>query len=260
MRRFSRTVLALTGGHLLSLSGFEWSRMWAFFPGPFRIMTAVFVTLACLLCLQALVERERRMSTTAVLLAVWCSISGFILLPQAWDQAVSTGVLGVVLCAGLFRGRLLLFALLGTTLLVLAALASVGTGWMALLLLVGYAFERRHLTFADLNLSALESLKDKRPGEALAEISWGGFAQLYSACAKGEGEKFSRRVLADTVSVVQSCGGELQSGSEHRGVYRFPTFPARRECQRVLLEYQDQLDSVLEEVNAPVVRVYFREM
>lgn len=260
MNRVTRTILLLTAGHLLCLSGFEWSRLWAFFPGPFRWGTAPFVALAFLLALASLVEPKRRISVTAALLVVWCSVSGFILLVEGPQRALLVTALGFALAAGLFQGARRAWALLGVGLLALATLTGVGTGWISVLLLLAYLIESRRLVVADLNLSALEAIKDRRPGEAMAEISWRGFAQLYSACAKGEGEKFSRRVLSDTVEVVNSCGGKLQSGSEHRGVYRFPSYAARRECHRVLLEYQEQLDGVLEEVKAPLIRVFFREL
>ena len=70
----------------------------------------------------------------------------------------------------------------------------------------------------------------------------------------------SRQVLKDTTTVIQECGGALESGSEHRGTYRFPTHSARRECHRVLLEYQEQLDGVLDGAGAPHVKLFFRKL
>lgn len=96
--------------------------------------------------------------------------------------------------------------------------------------------------------------------EVKAEISWRGFAQLYSACVPGEGEKFSRKVLGDTLQVVASCQGELESGSEHRGVYTFPNAVSRRECHLTLQEYGRQLDGVLAAVEAPAVTLFFKEV
>jgi len=90
-----------------------------------------------------------------------------------------------------------------------------------------------------------------------AEIFWKGFAQLYASCAPGEGERFTRKVLDDTVSVIAKCGGVLEKGSEHRGVYRFPSEARRRECHGVLLSYAEQLEDVLNSVDAPKVRLVF---
>lgn len=260
MNAFARVVLLLLTGHLICLAGFEWSRFWPFFPGPVRWGVFPLVTISAFLSLDFLTEKERRIAVSGMLLVVWSAATGFILWLHAWQRATVAGLLGLILCAGIFSGKRRVAGLLGTALLTGAAYLSMPPAVVGVVLLLCYLLEARHLTVADLDLSAVEALKDKLPGEALAEISWRGFAQLYSACDKGEGEKFSRRVLTDTVSVVSSCGGELQSGSEHRGVYRFPSYASRRECRRVLLEYQEQLDGVLEPVGAPVVRVYFREL
>lgn len=260
MNRLTRTILLLTAGHLLCLSGFEWSRLWGFFPGSFRWGTAPFVALAFLIALICLEEPKRKIPVTAALFVVWCSVSGFILLSEGSVRALCLLGLGSTFGLGLFQQARRAGALLGACLLAGAGLIHGATAWVSLLLILAYLLESRRLVLSELNLSALETLKDRRTGEATAEISWRGFAQLYSACAKGEGEKFSRRVLTDTVEMVRSCGGDLQSGSEHRGVYRFPSHAARRECSRVLLEYQEQLDGVLSGVHAPLIRVYFREL
>jgi hypothetical protein len=254
--RFGEICLGAVCGHLCCLGGFYWCRIWAFAPGKFRILSALIVSVAFLgsLALLSWPCRDRPFSPTV--LTAWAAVMGFPLIRGAGLSAGGVFLLAVLLCATLLKGRRLWW---GVFLSLVAALlaysqwgALSGGGWLLSMAAIGELYAERGQEAADIGQPEQLELTPK------AEIFWRGFAQLYASCAKGEGEKFSRKVLADTASVVKKCEGVLQTGSEHRGVYQFPDEARCRQCHQVLLEYAKQLDGVLGSVDAPGIELIFK--
>lgn len=243
-------------GHLCCLAGFEWSRLWDFFPASFRLAVTSSVTLAFLVVLSLPYIKPQERPVLGLLLVSWCSVFAFPFVLQPVLAAFLFLGVGVGLSHTQLVGKKRLWALLAVGALAAAKLLlSIWTGLGGLLLCLGLALEVKLAQGRDPSLPPLEPV-----GLHRAEISWRGFAQLYAVCESGEGEKFSRKVLADTVQMVESCGGVLQSGSEHRGVYEFPDDLCRTQCHQNLLHYQEQLVDVLASVKAPNIDLIFKTL
>ena len=261
MQKFGRMSLLFLAGHLCCLLGFELSRVWAFFPGRFRWGVTAILAGGYLAAWVVWCQGEKERSMPGALLVVWSSVMGYLLVVDRVFQASALLAIGLLLLLTLFEGRrLILGGLMLSTLATLAFLGLGGAFWPGVALAIVLGTELYLQEKEQYGWSILSRPEQLLPGETRAEVSWRGFAQLYSACLSGEGEKFSRQVLADTVAVIEECGGVRESGSEHRGTYKFPSYSARRECNRVLLEYQEQLDGVLDSSGAPHVRLFFREL
>ena len=232
-------------------------RAWAFFPGHFRPLVALLLSMAFLACLLLAELNSEDRPAAGVVFCSWMSVTGFMLLKNPFVEAGAVLLLGIVLSLTTLEGKGRLTGL-GLTLLaaVAAGLQTLGPVWGGITL----------GSLALLEWKFVHSLKepplpkkvaDLRPR---AEIFWRGFAQLYAACASGEGEKYSRQVLDHTTQVIRSCGGTLESGSEHRGIYLFESGVAREQCFEALQSYGRQMNQSLESADVPEVKLTFRQI
>ena len=192
---------------------------------------------------------------TVLVGSAWCGTVLWPLIDGPWES------LALVLAGGLLvlsqlRGRQVVFNLLWLSVVVTSVVVQVFPQWVlgTLLTLVSaveiYVLSRRE--------PELKPLPDPDDGPPRAEIYWLGFAQVYACSASGEGEKFSSRVLKDTMKMIDDCEGCLIRGSEHRGIYTFPTREYREQCHRVLSAYGKQLEEVLNKAQAPTVSLVFK--
>ena len=194
------------------------------------------------------------------LLVAWASTVPFPLLLDRELSACLFLAMALVLCLLVLRGgKRGLCLLISVVFFSLYSFTTLNEAFLALSLLAASVLElslrSREMSSEALLQEVLVQGVDQVPR---AEISWRGFAQLYAASARGEGERFSGKVLKDTLKVIHCCGGVLESGSEHRGIYTFPHLQAREECRQALLEYGKQLDRVLSSVDAPPVTLIFK--
>lgn len=247
-------------GHLCCLAGFELSRLWSFFPSEFSLFTTVTVLWAFYLALLLATLSSAQGMVWGTLCVAWASTVPFPLLLDRELSACLFLALALLLSLLSLRGaKLGLCLLLSLVFCLLYAFTSLDETALGLFLLVASLPDLRSKSrelsseamFQDIQVQGADQVPR-------AEISWRGFAQLYAASAKGEGERFSGKVLKDTLKVVHCCGGVLESGSEHRGVYAFPHLQAREECRQALTEYGKQLDKVLTSVDAPSVTLIFK--
>lgn len=250
-----RALLYLWLGHICCICGFEWSRMWAFFPGRFRVAATIFLTLALAagLLLDQVKKEER--GATVVLGIMWAGTVLSPLLTPLWAVTVMA-LGGVVLLLGLISLSRSMVGILGLALVCsleyFNLLPMVATG--CLLVVVG-SLEWWSLQRNEPELAPLPKPED---GPPRAEIYWLGFAQLYACSARGEGEKFSSQVLRDTSGMIESCGGRLTKGSEHRGIYCFHSVEERDRCFHLMDAYGKQMGDVLEKADAPSVSLVFK--
>jgi hypothetical protein len=255
--RLAEFALVYLAGHLCCLAGFELCRLWDFFHSDFRTVTTFLLASAFFLSMYLLAERRYSQRLFSLLFVVWVSAVAFPLLFLPSMRAAGFGFLGAGLVLFTQEGPK---RRIGVLIVCLAAcchyLGLLSMGWGALLGLVAAGAE-----YSRTGVQAPPEANVSRTTlQPRAEIFWRGFAQLYSSCERGEGEKFSRQVLKDTLEVVRRAGGVLESGSEHRGVYIFSDEEGRRVCRRNLSEYQQGLDRVLESVGAPKVKLVFNQI
>lgn len=218
-------------------------------------MITLQLSLAFFFCLLLAETAREKRPAGAVVYCVWMAILGFLLVENPWIEGGTVVVVGFLMSAmALPKKKTFVGLALSLLFGLVAGFGLLGTEWGGVLLLGLGTLEWR---LSNVPAEALLPAKviDVRPR---AEVSWRGFAQLYSACESGEGEKFSRQMLEDTTRVIESCGGKLESGSEHRGVYLFPCHSNREHCQQVLEQYGEQVNGVLGESDLPPVDLTFK--
>jgi len=246
--------LLFLSGHLCCLAGFEWCRLWSFFPTSFRPWTTLQLTLAYTLAMWLAAHKPLRRNTPLVLLVVWWGTVFYPLWPLRLFPAIIFPILAVtgsILLPGRVRWIWVFSASVAFSLLY--AFMQLPAGIISALLVL-WAGAVSYRTVLEEPLPVMEP----EPDGVAVEIFWRGFAQLYAVCLSGEGERFSRQVLDATMQVVESCGGVLESGSEHRGIYRFADRPSAERCGKCLVQYGESLDGVLKKAGAPSLQLIFQ--
>lgn len=242
-------------GHLCCLCGFEWSRLWAFFPGSFRPLPTLLLTLAffAIMIFDQCAPRNR--AGTILVASTWCGTVLSPLIDHPWE-GLSLALIGLLLVVSHLKSRQVIFNLLWLGAVVTCVVVQAFPQWFlgTVLTLVSavelYVLSRRE--------PELKPLPNPEEGPPRAEIYWLGFAQVYACSASGEGEKFSSQVLKDTMKMIDDCEGCLIRGSEHRGIYTFPSTEYREQCHRVLSAYGKQMEEVLDKAQAPAVSLVFK--
>lgn len=255
-----RNFLWFLCGHLCCLAGFEWTRAWSFFAVDFRFATSLMLSVGLLIALATTLASAQERLVSGCYFVAWVAVVCFPLVVPVWLTQV-----GVVLLAGLLsllslKGRKRWLGMFCSPLLAaLVLLCGPAVGASVILPVIYLEGKKNRLVIAQ--ETALERARQaQQTSTPRAEIYWKGFARLYQTTAKGEGEKFSGKMLKDTLAMVESCHGVLISGSEHRGIYRFPTVEALHACHRLLKEYEGATLGVLSSVGAPKVNLVFREL
>lgn len=259
-RRWTATLLLLVAGHLGSLAGFQLACLWDFAPLEFHPFRALLLFWSFHQLTSIGLVRPDGATATGLNLVAWCASVCF---PLLYGPLEIIGVylgLALLLQACALRGAERLLGLLFTltTALVLTALFP-WRFWVGPVLLAANLTELKFVRGRLREQDELARLKDHSAHSyPRAEISWKGFARLYAVAARGEGEKFSGKVLRDTVQVIERYQGVRLSGSEHRGVYQFPSLDDRERCYASLKQYEGQTVEVLRSVQAPSVELVFQ--
>ena len=198
---------------------------------------------------------SRDRAGTVLVGAAW---SGTVLSPLI-DQPMESVLLalaGGLLVAMHLKGRQVVLNLLWLGVVATAVVVQAFPQWFLGAVLIGVSAVE--LFFLNRREPELQPLPNPNEGPPRAEIYWLGFAQVYACSASGEGEKFSSQVLKDTMKMIDDCEGCLIRGSEHRGIYTFPSVDYREQCRRVLSAYGKQMEEVLKKAEAPAVSLVFK--
>lgn len=248
-----RTLLLAVAGYLCCLAGFEVSRIWDFFRVDFRPLTTLALCSAFLASLGAAEMSREERHAASILLAAWCSVTCFPLVVPSLATCLGVLLLGVALSFVSLKGRAAEAGLVGTFLL--AGLSLVVPDWVGASVLSGILVvevRRRQACIPDWQPGPVPVGQATR-----AEIYWKGFAGLYRSAAPGEGPKFKQGIVRDTLQMLQDCGANLESGTEDRGLYRFPDPQSLEACRQTMEQYGEQVDGVLRSVKAPPLELVF---
>jgi hypothetical protein len=253
--------LALLAGYLCAMASFEWAQLWDFAAFVFRPLAATLLSLAFLVCLALhQLPRQRRLAACVPAL-VWLSVAAWPLRLGPVTATLTFSVLSLgLLLATLSRGRAVLALLLclPAALWLLAGSPSWPVG--GVLVLAGLLELRLWRDggregAAEASASSARRRLEGESDSRTVEISWKGFAALFKAALPGEGERFTTTVLADTSSIIETCGGRRVKGSDLDGTYRFPNEACAERCLEQLERYRAQIAGVLQEANAPPLQL-----
>ncbi len=252
--------MALLGGYLCCLCAFEWSHLWGFSPFLFRPGATLSLTLGFLACLGLHgLEKEHR-AATALVGVCWVAVT-------AWPLKMSS-ITGTLWFASLSLGLLLCSstgprAVLGLALSLMLALTLLSGLWpwtvTAILVVTALAEMLRGRAWLEPSLTSGREARTRLAADASSrslEIAWKGFAALFKATEPGEGERFTKRVLADTGTIIEGCGGRRVKGSDLSGTYRFPNQEALDRCQDQLRKYELSIQDVLAGSGAPPLQLF----